>query len=332
MVASKAPTSLSRLPFFVLLCVTSWPCFAGSTNEQARAWLDKMLRAGESLNYDGTFVYRNGEEVEAMRIIHQAGAEGGRQRLVALGGVAREVIRDRSRVTCILPDHRSVVVTKSRYATIPSPSTLGSELPDDRFYQMEVIGTDRVAGRTAEIVGVRPRDAYRYGYRLWVDHETGLLLKSALLRSEGKPLEQFAYTSLMLPEQIPDTLLSPGISAAGFTWYESSEDLPARDSRARRQWRPTWLPMGFMLRDSAEYPLPTRRMPVDHLFYSDGLASLSIYIEKLESTSDRLDGVSSMGALNAFGKVIEEHQVTVVGEVPVVTVRSVGKSVRRALP
>ena len=80
MAAIRPPFHLTRLPFVALLCLASWPCLSAGTSEQARAWLDKMLRAGETLHYDGTFVYRNGEEMEAMRIIHQAGVDGGRQR------------------------------------------------------------------------------------------------------------------------------------------------------------------------------------------------------------------------------------------------------------
>jgi sigma-E factor negative regulatory protein RseB len=291
-----------------------------------------MIDAARNLDYDGTFVYRNGSEIESMRIIHRTDSNGERSRLVSLSGPKREVLRDNRRVVCILPDDKSVVVAKSRPISSFSSSLISARKGFSRNYSLSISGGDRVAGRVTEVVNLRPKDPYRYGYRLGVDRETGLLLKSELLDDNGLAVEQFIFTSISLPPWIPDDLLEPGISGKSLTWYINDEGPPRQVSPAAGaagEWRVQWLPEGFMMTDREESPIPTGRMPVEQMVYTDGLASLSVFIEKLDVDAEPLQGLSAMGALNAYGRVVEGYQVTVVGEVPGGTVETVANSVIR---
>ena len=313
-----------RLFLFVLIFPSS--AQATDTSVTARTILDKMSQATQRLNYDGTFVYRHGDEMDTMRIIHKV--EDGREyaRLVSLTGVAREVIRDNESVTCIFPDEKAVMVEKSRPrkllpARLPEPiETVGE------FYTFSLAGTDRIAGRSTRIVSINPKDQFRYGYRLWVDLETNLLLKSELLNHNGDTLEQILFTQISLPEDIPESLLKPAISGKDYTWYtRSSEASAARAGNG--QWKVTWLPSGFAMSDYEIQPMAISRMPVDHMMFSDGLAMISVFIEEQEQVSDTLEGLSQMGAVNAFGILVGGHQVTAVGEVPRVTVEKIATSV-----
>ncbi len=297
---------------------------AGDTSDNARQSLDRMARAAQTLNYDGTFVYRNGSTMQSMRIIHRSGDEGERERLVALSGAAREVLRDRERVTCILPDRQSVVVAKSRPRDFPHSKLFESNAGFARFYTLSVHGGERIAGRHTSLVAVDPHDRFRYGYRIWMDRDTGLLLRSELINERGEIVEQLVYTNIDLPARIPDELLEPAISGAGYTWYRDEEAKPgaAATTNAEPNWYPGWLPDGFELRER------THDL-VEHLVFSDGLASVSVFIERLDTTSKPLDGLDSMGALNAYGSMVGEFQITVVGEVPAATVERVGASITR---
>ncbi len=315
----------------LLLLALALPAHGGDNGETARRWLEKMARAAKELNYDATFVYRHGEQLETMRIIHRAGRDGERERLVSLNGAAREVLRDASQVTCILPDRRSVVVERSHGNGI-LPSML--RRPSRGFaghYTLALAGGERVAGRETRIISIKPADEFRYGYRLWLDRDTGLLLKSELRDREGTSLEQILFTSLELPEEIPDSLLEPGISGDGFTWHgRESKTTGQVAGKSAPIWQARWLPEGFALTSHGAGPMPSGRMPVEHMLFTDGLASFSIYIEPVGPDRERFTGFSRMGAINAFGAVLDKHQITVVGEVPGITVASVGKSVRRA--
>jgi len=316
-----------RLAMLAVAAVASAAALASS--DDPYHWLSRMAEAARTLNYDGTFVYRNGDDMESMRIIHRVDPEGERSRLVALTGVAREVIRDHTRVTCILPDSRAVVVAKTRS---PSSMPLGGYATDDdlgRYYDLAVLGRDRVAGRETEVVALEPRDRYRYGYRLWVDTGTGLLLRSDLLDDRGQAIEQFIYTSISLPAHIPDKLLEPSISGERFTWYTSEDRGAGREEEGDSRWQVTWVPDGFKMMDYVRDPVATSRMPVEQRAYTDGVASLSVFIEPLDGASEPLEGLSRMGAVNAYGRVVDGHQITVVGEVPARTVESVARSVLR---
>ena len=295
-----------------------------------------MVEASRTLDYIGTFVYRNGSTIQSMKIIHRADTEGGKDRLVALSGAAREVIRDGERVTCILPDDRTVVISRRRAGGLSPSTTFGPEIAIGsniaEFYAMASGGTERVADREALVIGLRPRDRFRYGFRLAVDRETGLLLKSELLDGDGAALEQIVYTHLDLPESIPDEDLESRISHAGFARYDTVAAVASGDapSAPAQDWDIGWLPAGFRMTDESYGSIRTTgRAPVEHRVYSDGLASLSIFIERGSDAGGRLEGHSSIGAFNAFGRTAGEFQVSVVGEVPGITVERVAASIMK---
>jgi hypothetical protein len=145
---------------------------------RAQQLLERVSEAALRLNYDGTFVYRNGDWMESMRIIHRAGTPGGRgsqARLMSLSGAAREVIRDETRATCILPDSESVRVSKSTPRADSGFSVFDPSGDFRQHYSLSTAAGERVAGRVTQRVSVMPKDMYRYGYRLSVDDETGVL-------------------------------------------------------------------------------------------------------------------------------------------------------------
>jgi len=296
-------------------------------SDVAEQLLMRATQAASALNYDGTFVYRAGEWMETMRIIHRADPErGSMARLISLSGEAREVIREANRVTCILPDSSSVLVSTSKPRAVTGLGVFNPQGAWREHYDLGLAPGDRVAGRSTQRVTVMPRDAFRYGYRLWVDRDSGFLLRSELVDGDGHALEQIVYTHLDLPERIPDELLRPGITGEGFTWYTS--DAP-RDPERASDWRVDWLPGGFRMRDRATDPAAAGRMPVEHLVYTDGLASVSVFIEHLDAGGESLEGISRMGAVNAYGVMVGGFQVTAVGEVPAATVERIGRAVSR---
>ena len=266
--------------------------------------------------------------MESMRIIHLATPNGERERMFSLTGAAREVLRDSEKVTCILPDNQSVVVTKSR----PRSVTLRVFHPREGFarhYSLTSQPGARVAGRKTAFIKVTPKDEYRYGYRLWLDRVTGLLLKSELVGDADRALEQIVYTDIKIPATIPPELLEPAISGEGYTWYtdDGSQTTATRDTSS--DWAVGWLPDGFEMSERMVDPASPSKTPAEHLVYSDGLASISVFIERVSSAAEPIEGHSNMGAMNAYGRVHGDHQITVVGEVPGITVERVADSIQR---
>lgn len=329
--SSRHRASVARRLLAVGLLATVASVSAAEEDDamQAQMLLKRVSEAAVQLNYDGTFVYRNGDWMESMRIIHRAavpGGHGSQARLMSLSGEAREVLRDANRVTCILPDSESVQVSKTKSRGVNGFTVFNPRGDFEKHYSLSTAPGERVAGRDTRQVSVMPKDEFRYGYRLSVDNETGFLLKSELLDSHGNPLEQIIYTSLELPQTIADDLLEPGMSGKGFTWYtRDAPRAPARES----SWAVKWLPAGFLMKDRATDPAALGRMPVEHLVYTDGLASVSVFIEHLKASGDGLEGISRMGAVNAFGIMLDGYQVTAVGEVPAAAVERIAHSVAK---
>lgn len=292
---------------------------------QARDLINKMTQANRSLNYDGIFIYHYGPIMDTMRIIHKADKTGEYERLVSLSGSAREVIRDNKSVTCIYPDDHAVKVEKFRSQKLvfrlPQPIESVSD-----YYAFSTSGWDRVAGRKTRVVNILPRDEYRYGYKLWIDADTHLLLKSELRSRDRKTLEQIIFTQLNLRDNIPDKLLKPSLSGKDYTWYENTPEIQ-QTGASDLHWKTRWLPAGFKMKERQKQIMPTSSVPVEHLIYTDGIAFVSIFIEKLEQHSPETVGPSSMGGVNTFASLEDGYQITAVGEVPPTTVQRMANSV-----
>ena len=303
------------------------PLAAGAeATPSAQELINKMSKASRQLNYDGIFIYRRGQQLETMRLIHKSGQSGEYERLVSLTGAPREIIRDNELVTCIFSDDEAVMVEKSR-----PDKLINGLLPEQietisKYYTFSKTGEDRVAGRETWVVGVNPKDTHRYGYQLWIDKDSHLLLKSKLQNKSGILLEQIMFTQLKILDTVPDELLKPSISGANYTWYQGDSaegQLPKHDTR----WHVTWMPKGFELSHHEKQSMATSKEMVDHLVFSDGLAMVSIFIEKIISDTQGNSGPSSMGGVNTFARFADGYQFTAVGEVPPVTVQKMVNSV-----
>ncbi len=311
---------------FLLLALISASSFAVDQTPAAQKLIRQMSEANHKLNYEGVFVYRRHGKMDTMRIIHKVGENGVQERIVSLTGFAREVIRDKNSVTCILPDDESVMVEKStprqfRISQLPEQISKVSD-----YYTFSIAGQDRVANRPAWVVDILPKDDFRYGYQLWIDLESKLLLKSELKNKEGRALEQFFFAKLQIVEEIPDEWLQPEISGVGYTWHDnSSEDYPVHKGDV--SWKATWMPDGFVMSDQEKQNIEESQMPVEHLMYSDGLAMVSVFVEKLEKPVNVVTGPSSMGGVNTFSTMSDSYLITAVGEVPRDTVKLFAKSV-----
>ena len=298
--------------------------------QSARQWLDNMSTALQSLNYDGTFVYLHDGKLESMRIVHQASEQGGQERLMSLTGSPREVLRDNKAVTCIMADSKSVTVGQSR----PRPPF--PVVPDDldrlsRYYHLQVQGEDRMAGHLTQVVAITPKDGFRYGYRFWIDTSNYMLLKSDLTNADGVAIEQVMFTQLEVSDRLSAVALQPSLTGDGYNWTRQGDDSRnAATAGGSPRWAVKRLPIGFQMTDFQRKRMRKGGASAEHMVFSDGLASLSVYIEKVKSQADTFLGLSTMGAMNAFGAVVDGYQVTVVGEVPPATVQMVAASVQRA--
>ncbi len=303
------------------------PAKAG--DDEAQRWLERMMNASRVLNYEGTFVYVQGQQLEAMHIAHSGEADGEWQRVFSLTGLEREVVVANDQVTCLLPTRQEATFNRSAYRHSPIPISLPEELDKlEDQYDFKVVGDDRVAGKMTRIIAIEPRDPLRFGYRFWLEKETGMALRSALVDETGSVLEQLMFTDFQIKPQVDGKSPTPPARR---------QAMPANSGEVEKvtesNWQVAELPEGFAQIMHNRFPeSPVRQHPAEHMVFTDGLATVSVFLEPLHDTKPLLEGASRMGAMNAYGLVIDGHQAIVVGEVPPATVAMIAFSLRHTPP
>lgn len=302
-------------------------------------WLDKMNHALATRNYDGTFFHLSDGRVETMRIVHRVRAGRVTERLLSMDGSGREFVRNNDELTCYLPDLHTVLV-EPRQDRGPFLGTLPQFGADvNEFYRIEELPNAHVLGRAARVIVVNPKDQYRFGYRLWLDETTAMPLKTQLCDSRGQVIEQILFARLEMPDNIPDSDLTPAVRTEGMRWVRQG---PSHDSAspALSAYRASELPPGFHLTVSGAQTLGGATVPATHLVYSDGLATVSVFVEAQHDATPGTDvkpsaaadapmqGLARVGSGFAFSTVVQGHQVTAVGEVPARTVEFIAHSVK----
>src|SRR3984885_6481220 len=304
---------------------------AATADDDPSDWLARTDRALATRNYEGVFVHEHAGETETLRVIHRVGSEGVSERLLSMDGSGREFIRKGSQLTCYLPDQRTVLVERTSDAGLLLGSLPRIDATSAGLYQISELQTTRVSGRDARVIAVTPKDQMRYGYRVWIDEATAMPLKTELRNSSGQVLEQIVFTDLRLPAHIADAELEPAVDARNYRWVQHLAD-PVDSRGLSISWEEGVLPPGFHMTVSARQVL--RSGPVEHLVFSDGLASVSVFVEmgRQPPIEHGSDDAATIGSSSAYSTVVQGYRVTAVGEVPPDTVRAIAQSIRPAAP
>ncbi len=313
----------------VVVTFVSLSSTANANDQDAMQILEKMTSAAKTLTYEGVFNYQSGRNLQSIRIFHRADENGELERMISLNGAAREVIRSNDMVTCINPDGKQVSISRRPLGRgFPSdlPRRFSSAAP---YYKIELAGKNRIAGKEAYRLLITPNDNYRYGYRLWVDVDTYLLLKSELIAKDGDALETFSFSSVSTGEPIPDYKFKSLLAGDDMVWHKTDPENPLDIDKHEDEfaWQVNWLPDGFALVAQQNRLSVSNGAEVEQRVYSDGLSSVSIFVEKIRARHNHLHGASHVGGINAFGTIMNAHFVTVVGEVPAVTVEKMGSTI-----
>ena len=313
------PAGRVAAPSIVLLLL-----FGGhAAAQEARDWLERMSRAVEELNYRGTFVHVLGGTAETLQIVHRNENGQSGERILSLDGAGSEFVRQGDRAQAIFPDRR-IVLFETRSDSSPLVSALPSNTTEfSPHYELKLGDSARVAERAAQVLEIEPRDEFRYGYKLWLDQDTAMPLRSQLVGERGEVVEQILFTQIEIPADIPAADLEPTIDTTGFTMLRAPASAPLA---AEIPWRAMDTPDGFRLSVATQSSIAGSDTPVGHLVYSDGLATVSVFIEASATQADMPDGFSTAGSTNAYSQTLGDRKVTAIGEVPRRTVRRIASS------
>lgn len=316
-------------PGICCLAFLAGPALA-EPSQDAMRWLERIAAAVHSLNYSGVFVHQNGVQTETSRITHRV--DGGREfeRLEVLDGSPREVIRSDDEVKCYLPESRTLIVEKhARRSGFPAllPASL-AELSG--HYVITKGATGRVAERDSQSILLEPRDRLRYGHQLWIDTNSGLLLKASLIDDRGKAIETFAFTQLQIGGAIDREALKSKFADRSTQWQvhnvvTSEAPTDSAGSTDSANWTLKATLPGFRRIAGMNRLSRSDRPESTHMVFSDGLAAVSVFIEALPAKAE--PGLNSLGAISIYQRILGDRLIVVMGEVPPATVKMFGDSI-----
>ena len=292
------------------------------------ALLRKIYQATEKLSYSGTFVYQQGERTETSRITRVTGPGGDIERVEVLDGTPREIVRTRDTVRCYLPESQTVKVER-RIDRQAFPGMLPAQISElARNYTITRGEPRRIAGYDCEAVVLTPNDDLRYGYKLWADVNSGMLLKARTFNRRGGTVEQFTFAQFSIGNVPRDRVRT---RHAVQTWrIEDAGVAPA--NLARAGWSVNGELPGFRKVTEVTRRLGEAR-PVGQMVYSDGMAAVSVFIEPMAGRNETMrPGLSSLGAFHIYTREVANHIVTVVGEAPAASVQRIANHVEFRRP
>ena len=301
---------------------------AKSINE----WLMRMQEASRKRAYIGTYVVTSGTSMSSAKIWHVCEGDQQMERVETLTGAPRSIFRHNDRVVTFMPEHK-VVRSEKRESLGMFPELLRST--DGRiadYYKVKPEGVDRVAGVEANVVVLAPKDAMRFGYRVWTEQKKGLVVKLQTLDTDGKVLEQAAFSELQLDAPVKmDKLLQMMGKTDGYKLEQ--QPVLVKTTASAEGWvlkAPVagFKPMSCYKRPVSAIGSAAQDEPLQWIF-SDGLASVSIFVEPLDRQRHDRESSMSMGATQTTSRQLGAYWLTVVGEVPMATLQLFANGLER---
>ena len=301
------------------------PTFGPAGKESERSigeWLMRMHEASRKRAYVGTFVVTSEANLASARIWHVCDGDQQMERVDTLTGPPRSTFRRNDQVVTFLPDAKVARIEKRESLGL-FPNLLNatdSSIPE--FYAARQVGSDRVAGFEADIVQLKPKDQMRYGYRIWSEKKSGLVIKLQTLDLDGRVLEQAAFSELQLDAPVRmDKLVQMMGKTAGYK-TEKLEVMPT--TAAAEGWSLKAPIAGFKSMSCLKRPVAGGGVQPGTIqwIFSDGLASVSLFLEAFDTQRHVREGLVSMGATQSLTQRLNDWWLTAVGEVPPQTLKA----------
>jgi len=312
-------TVVVRLILIVFFSIGS--ALAEDSKLTAKQVLANMMQAMRVLNFEGTVVFLRNSKLESMKYFHAAARGREQERLVALNSPLREVVRNGALVSCRYNDTQTVVFDQRPYehSFLVNFSRNLDELTP--HYDFALSGVEDVAMFPAYVIDIQPKDEFRYARRIWVEKLQFLPLKVAVYDLGGALLEQIVFTEQHVRAALPFSEMKIALTPP---LDQSIQSIPGNAPGAL-PFTVMNPPAGFKEVYYVHRTMHNSHLPVDHLLMTDGLASVSVYMEN--KNSEIGTGLRSLGAVNFYSRNLENYQVTVMGEVPPLTVKTIAEGI-----
>lgn len=308
-------------------CVTSAYADASALSpSEARQWLQRVHAAAHARNYQGVLVFSADGVLSSSRVAHFSDGRRSFERVETLDGTAQVTYRLDDRVYSLWPKSKLAVIEDRD----PSQGSLRRVIEPraEQHYVLSLQGQDRVAGRDAQVLLLQPRDSYRFAQRLWVDTQTGLLLRADVLGAKHRVLESSAFSEVAIDvKPKPESVLQPISHLQGWHIVRPAQDNTRLDAEG---WALRAAVPGFvlascsrrMLDATAPAALHESAAPALQVVFSDGLTHVSVFVEALDPSRHRQALLAHSGAMNTLmQRYGNDWWITVMGDVPVDTLK-----------
>lgn len=308
---------------------------AGADTSTLNAWLLRVHQAARQSVYTGTFVVSSSAGMASARIWHVCDGTQQLERVESLSGTPRSIFRHNDQVVTFFPQSR-IAVAEVRESLGLFPDLLkSSDSSIGEFYQLKNLGVERIAGFDTEVFLLQPKDAQRFGYRVWSEKKTGLIIQLQTLDLSGKVLEQSAFSELQLGATVNVAKLARSGSTEGYRVVRP--DLQKTTAEAQgwtmQKFVDGFKPIGCYQRAGLVQQQPVPQGKPQHTMqwvFSDGVATLSLFVEAFDARRHLHEGATNMGgATHTLTRRIETWWITVVGEVPLATLSAFAQALER---
>lgn len=317
---------MKRRVFLLLTCVSgAWVNADPFSPQKSLEVLTRIAASAKNLNYSGAYVYQRGAHIDTYQLVHIADEKGEAEKRESLDGPPKVMLREGEKITCYLPDAKYVNLDRHSVTKL-FPSLLPENLPELlKVYAVIPAGEERVAAIDTKVLLLEPKDALRYPYKLWYDPNSGLLLKAAMLKGvPEQPTEQFSFTQVQIGGVISRKQLQTKLRDQDFKSYaEKQAQVQARPSVV--EWTLKSVPSGFKLVKIMKRTSESGSLT--HMMFSDGLSTVSLFIEPLQANQKPAQGLSVKETTYLYAKVLGDFQLTVLGDAPEATVMQFANSV-----
>jgi sigma-E factor negative regulatory protein RseB len=298
----------------------------------ARTWLARIHAAANQRNYQGTLVFSAGGALSSSRVAHFCVGEQSFERLETLDGRQQRIYRQNDQLHTVWPQARVVVQERAgALSSLPSSTQVVEPRALER-YELKAEGSERVAGREAQVFLLQPRDEMRYAQRLWADKATGLMLRADVIGPSRQVLESTAFSEVEIGvKPQPETVLQPMKKLDGYRVVKPQQQRTQLESEGWALDRPVagFAFAGCMKRTIEAPPDATGNDPVLQVVYSDGVTHVSLFIEPYDARRAMVPLTGQLGATGTLRQRRGEHWITVMGDVPAATLRAFADALER---
>mgnify|MGYP001946598678 FL=1 len=300
--------------------------------EQAKLLLERLSQSLRQVNFNTSFVVVKNNQAEPYHWLHGIVENKEKESdesekhieleiLALLNGPRRDILRINDTVSYIEPEYAPYSI-ESEQISGPIPTVFGRDISVlENNYHFVSVGKNRILGRAAQLIRIVPKDAHRFGYWLWLDQQSGLLLKLAVITRKGNLLEQIQFTHLEITDSISENL-----KQLQSTELPKVVDVVAQQKATDLAWQVNWLPNGFEPVKADRHRINISKQTVEFMLFNDGLTDISVYVNPSKEVNRAIEFAND-GATLVLSQVINNIEVSVVGKIPLETAKEIVNSV-----